>query len=358
MAQRTMKAVRFHGQRDLRLEDVPVPELKKGQVKLKPAWVGICGSDLHEYLGGANICPTTPHPITGEQVPVIFGHEFSGVVDEVGEGVTNYKKGDQVVVQPIIYDGTCGACKAGQINCCYKNGFVGLSGYGGGLSEYVVLDESYLYHLPKNIPLDIGALVEPLSVAWHAVDMAELKGGEDVLVMGGGPIGLSVIQVLKARGVKKVVCSEVAQRRKEYAKQFGADYVIDPTKEDLVQRCRDLCDGQGPHVVLDAAGVQAGLDQAIEAVRARGLIVNIAVWEKPCSIDVNKLVFKERKYLGIATYVKGDFEGVMDAISSGKMKPDAMITKKIRLDQVVEEGFQSLINDKANQVKILVEVGG
>jgi len=130
----TMKAVRYHGEKDLRYEDIAVPEVKKGQVKVRPSWCGICGTDLHEYLGGPNLCPTTPHPITKETVPLTFGHEFSGIVDAVGQGVTKYKKGDRVVIQPIIYDGSCGACTAGQINCCYSNGFVGLSGeYRDGL---------------------------------------------------------------------------------------------------------------------------------------------------------------------------------------------------------------------------------
>jgi threonine dehydrogenase-like Zn-dependent dehydrogenase len=129
----TMKALRFHGQRDLRFEDIPVPAVGKGQVKIRPAWVGICGSDLHEYLGGPGLCPTTPHPITGETVPLTFGHEFSGPIEEVGEGVNDYKPGDRVAVQPIIYDGTCGSCEAGLHNCCWSNGFVGLSGeYGTG----------------------------------------------------------------------------------------------------------------------------------------------------------------------------------------------------------------------------------
>jgi threonine dehydrogenase-like Zn-dependent dehydrogenase len=176
-----------------------------------------------------------------------------------------------------------------------------------------------------------------------------------VLVLGGGPIGLSVIQSLKARGPCTVIVSEVSSRRKEYAKQFGADYVIDPTKEDVVARCRELGDQIGVHVAFDAAGVQAGLDAAVNAVRMRGTVVNIAVWEKPCQITPNDLVFKERRYMGVATYVNGDFQEVIDAISSGRMKPQAMITKKIKLDQVVEQGFQTLINDKDNQVKILVE---
>jgi len=124
-----MNAVRFHGQEDLRYEQVPEPECGKGQIKIKPAWCGICGSDLHEYLGGPSLCPTTPHPITGEKVPLTFGHEFSGTIEEIGEGISDtYSVGDRVCVQPIIYDGTCGSCEEGLPNCCDNNGFVGLSG--------------------------------------------------------------------------------------------------------------------------------------------------------------------------------------------------------------------------------------
>ncbi|KAK3064075.1 hypothetical protein LTS18_010319, partial [Coniosporium uncinatum] len=155
-----------------------------------------------------------------------------------------------------------------------------------------------------------------------------------------------------------IIVSEVSPRRKEFAKQFGAHHVLDPTKDDVVARCKELCEGQGVHIALDAAGVQAGVDVAVHAVRARGLLVNIAVWEKPVSIHMNDLVFKERKYLGVATYVKGDYEAVLEAIATGKMDPGRMITKRIKLDEVESEGFRTLIEDKDNQVKVLVEVGG
>ena len=353
-----MKAVRFHGQEDLRVEDIPIPECGPGQVKIKPAWVGICGSDLHEYLGGPNICPTNPHPITGESVPLVFGHEFSGVIEEVGEGVTRVKVGEKVAVQPIIYDGTCGACNEGWINCCYKGGFIGLSGWGGGLSEHVVAPEKSLYKLPDNVPLDLGALIEPLSVGWHAVKISPYKPGDSVLILGGGPIGLAVIQALKAKSPRQIIVSEVSPRRKEYAKQFGADIVLDPTKDDIVAECRKLCDGAGVDVAFDAAGVQPALTQAIHSLRAHGTLVNIAVWEKAASITPNDLLFREKRYMGIATYVEGDFQEVIDAISQGKMDPREMITKRIKLDEVVDEGFKALIRDKDNQVKILVDIAG
>ena len=160
--------------------------------------------------------------------------------------------------------------------------------------------------------------MEPLSVAWHAVNISPYKQGDSVLVLGGGPIGLAVVQSLKAKGAQKIIVSEIAPRRKEFAKQFGAHYVLDPTKDDIVARVREICDGQGANLAFDAAGVQAGLDQALSAIRARGTLVNIAVWEKPASIDPNTLVFRERNYMGVATYVEGDFQDVIDAIASGE----------------------------------------
>lgn len=157
-----------------------------------------------------------------------------------------------------------------------------------------------------------------MAVAWHAVNISPFKKGDSVLVLGGGPIGLAVVQSLKAKGAQNIIVSEIAPKRKDFAKKFGAHHVLDPTKDDIVARVRELCNGQGANVAFDAAGVQAGLDQAIQAIRARGTLVNIAVWEKPVSLHPNQLCFRERTYMGIATYVAGDFEDVINAIDSGE----------------------------------------
>ena len=161
------------------------------------------------------------------------------------------------------------------------------------------------------------ALVEPIAVAWHAINISPFKKGDSVLILGGGPIGLAVIQCLVARGAGKIIVSEVASGRKEFAKQFGAHYVLDPTKDDIVARVREICDGQGANLAFDAAGVQAGLDQAIKALRAGGTLVNIAIWEKSATIVPNLLCFRERRYMGVATYQAGDFQDVLNALSSG-----------------------------------------
>ena len=163
-----------------------------------------------------------------------------------------------------------------------------------------------------------AALVEPLAVAWHAVNMSPFKVGDSVLILGGGPIGLAVVQVLVAKGAEKIIVSEVASRRREFAKQFGAHYVLDPIKDDIVPKVRELCDGSGVNVAFDAAGVQVGLDQAVQAIRARGSLVNIALWEGQATITPNRFCFRERKYIGVAAFQDGDFQNVIDAIASGK----------------------------------------
>ena len=155
-------------------------------------------------------------------------------------------------------------------------------------------------------------------MAWHAVNTSPFKKGDSVLILGGGPIGLAVIQMLVIKGAEKIIVSEVASRRREFARRFGAHYVLDPTKDDIVSRVRELCDGSGVNVAFDAAGVQAGLDQAVQAVRTRGTLINIAIWEKQAIITPNWFCFRERKYMGVATYQDGDFQDVIDAIASGK----------------------------------------
>ncbi|KIX00037.1 chlorophyll synthesis pathway protein BchC [Rhinocladiella mackenziei CBS 650.93] len=354
-----MNAVRFYGQRDIRLDKIPVPSVKPGQVKIAPKFCGICGSDLHEYLGGANLIPSQghPHPITGETLPLTLGHEFSGVVEEVGSGVDHVKPGDRVCVQPIIYDGSCRACRRGLVNCCDNNGFVGLSGWGGGLCEHMVVPASCVKPLPDNISLEVGALIEPLAVGWHAVDISPFKEGDSVLVLGGGPIGLAVVQALVGRGCRNIIVSEVSGKRRAFAQQFGAHHVVDPIKTDIVEEVEKLTNGEGADVGFDAAGVQPAVDTAFKAIKARGTLVNIAVWEKRATLNMNDVVFRERAYMGIATYALGDFEAVVKAISTGAMNPEGMITKTIKLDQVAEEGFKTLIEDKENHVKILVDVG-
>ncbi|KAK7550344.1 chaperonin 10-like protein [Phyllosticta citricarpa] len=358
MARPTMRAARYYGKGDIRIEQIPEDDTGPGQIKVAPAYVGICGTDLHEYLSGPNFAPQEPHPVTKDTVPITFGHEFSGVIKELGEGVTGFEVGQKVVVQPTIYCAACSACRNGIENTCSNGGFIGLSGGGGGLSDAVVVPAGAVLALPENVPLDIGALVEPLSVAWHAVEAAgaALTTDSTVLVLGGGPIGLAVVQCLSARKTKKIIVSEVATQRQRFAKEFGAHHVLDPKTYDLVALSRQLSGGDGPDVIFDCAGVEASLNTACGAVAARGLIINVAIWARPVPFQPNLLVWKEAKYGAVLGYQRRDFEAVLAQLASGGIKPAAMITGRITMEDIVERGFRPLIENKEKEVKILVDV--
>lgn len=196
-----------------------------------------------------------------------MGHEFAGVVDEIGEGISKFKVGENVCGNPLLFDGECYPCRHGKPNACDKLGFRGLMGGGGAFSKYIVLPEDSVYPL-KHIPTDIGALVEPLSVAWHAVVGSGFQAGQDAIICGAGPIGCATVLALKANGARRVIMVEVAAARKAQAKEFGADFVLDPKTDDVIAKAREICDGLGPHMSYDAAGIQATIDVCIKSVRA------------------------------------------------------------------------------------------
>lgn len=237
------------------------------------------------------------------------------------------------------------------------------------------MPEAAVLALPDNVPLDVGALVEPLSVAWHAISAAPLTEDSVVLVLGGGPIGLAIVQCLVALNTKTIILSEVSKARQRFAKEFGAHHVLDPTAVDTVAVSKELSGKDGPDIVFDCAGVPASLKTACTAVKARGTVVNVAIWEKEVPFNPNMLVFREAKYTAVLGYQRKDVQGVIDQLAAGelesccvgkwdanmcvgKLKPSNMITSKIQLEDLVEKGIKALIHDKESHVKILVEVGG
>ncbi|KAF9253372.1 hypothetical protein DTO027I6_3417 [Penicillium roqueforti] len=341
-----MRAVRFHGRGDIRVDEIEEPVCGDGQVKIRPAFVGICGSDIHEYLAGPTIVPATPHPLTDQKLPTTLGHEFSGTIEEVGSGVTGLKVGDRVAVKPNLYDSTCSNCTVGRFNCCEKVGFIGFSSQSGGLSDHAVVDSRHAILLPDSIPLDVGALVEPLAVAWHAVSRSPLQLGDTVLVVGAGPISLAIIQVLKAKGITSIIAAEVSPRRREFALALGASEVFNPIEVDVVAQVLALTDNVGAAISFECSGVQAGLNTAIAGLRARGTTIVVSLWEKKPTIDASAFVFQEKHVTGAALYDDGDFEAVIAQIASGGIQPHSMITSKIRMEDIDEKGFKALIEEK------------
>lgn len=344
-----MKALRWHDQKDIRLEEIEEPVTGAGQVKMKVKWCGICGSDLHEYLGGPIFIPVDePHPLTGEKAPVTLGHEFSGEVVEVGEGVSNYKVGDRVVVEPIF--ATHG--HQGAYNLDEQMGFLGLAGGGGGLSEYVAVDEELLFKLPDDLSYEQGALVEPSAVALYAVRSSKVKAGDKVAVFGCGPIGLLVIEALKAAGATDIYAVELSPERQAKAEELGA-LVVNPAEvDDTVAEISRLTGG-GVDVSFEVTGVPVVLRQAIQSTGIGGETIIVSIWEQGAEILPNDIVIKERTVKGIIGY-RDVYPAVLSLMQKGYFSADKLVTKRIPLDDVIEEGFQSLIKEK-NQVKILVQ---
>lgn len=295
-----MKAAQFFDKRDIRVVDVPRPQPKEHEALVAIEWCGICGSDLHEYLIGLFCLPhmwqhysshikgpiviprkERPHPITGEHLPVTLGHEFCGRIVSAPQS-SNLSPGQAVMVDPRIYCGACSRCDASKTNGCRTWGFKGLSGAGGGFSEAVAIDANLCYPLPDSVDLKLAALVEPLAVAWHALVVSGIQdwSNKTVLIVGGGPVGIAHIYVLRAKGCKRIFVSEPTPTRAKQNKEV-ADEVFNPIKEHVGNRCRELTNGEGVDVVFDCAGIQKGLDAGMDALRFRGTYMNVAGWETP-----------------------------------------------------------------------------
>lgn len=356
-----MRAARYYGKEDLRIEDVEEPQVQPGTVKIAPAFNGICGSDLHLYHGGP-IPPapseSQPHPLSGETLPVTFGHEFSGTVEEVGEGVAGFEVGDSVVVEPLMVDGTCSACRKGKYNLCEQMGFIGISGRGGGLAEKIVVESRWV-HPVGSIPLDQAAMIEPLAVAVHAVRHAGVPPRADegtVAVVGGaGPIGLLTSAVLQAYGVATIV-SEVSPERRTKAEESGvADVAVDPASDDLAAIVRERTDGAMADYAFDAAGVPVVLDQLFGVLGAGGRLEVVALHAQPYELDVTGSLTMQDRTLGSAIGYAHDHGEAIRLVQEGLVDLAPFITSQIVVDDIVEKGFERLLEDRS-EVKILVSM--
>ncbi|MCT1686107.1 2,3-butanediol dehydrogenase [Pseudoglutamicibacter albus] len=355
-----MKAARYYGNHDIRIEDIPEPKVTPGTVGIDVAWCGICGTDLHEYLDGPIFCPPAghPHPISGEDSPITLGHEMSGVVYEVGEGVEGLEVGDHVVVEPyIIADGVDTGPDSNDYHLSKDMNFIGLAGRGGGLSEKIAVERRWVHKISKDIPLDQAALIEPFSVAVHAVERSGAKAGDVAIVGGAGPIGVLCGAALKAIGAT-VVVSELSELRRQKALDSGAaDYAFDPREVDVVEKVRELTDGKGANVAIEATSVQVVLDTLMDALRPTGVLLIVSIWGHKADFDMHKLVMKEIDMRGSIAYVN-THPKTIKMVEEGKVDLKPFITGKIGLDDLIDKGFDTLINRNETAVKILVSPSG
>jgi (R,R)-butanediol dehydrogenase/meso-butanediol dehydrogenase/diacetyl reductase len=353
-----VKALRYHGAGDLRLEDVPEVEPDSGWVKLAVACCGICGTDVDEYRSGPKLIPPPdkPHVLTGETLPLTIGHEFSGEVVALGDGVDDLKVGDRVAIEPSIACHECPACAIGQYNRCHRRGAVGLNGWGGGFAEYETLPRELLHRLPDGMSLEAGALVEPIAVGWHAAKLGGAQRRATALVVGAGPIGIGALVSLKALGADlAIVAARREGARSRLARDFGADRVVLSSAESVVDVVGELTGGAGVDLAIETSGTQAGLDDAIGAVRIGGTVVTVGLWDGPAQVDPNLLLLREISLVGSRGYAGEDFPSVIAAIADGAI-PDVerMVTARVPLDAAVTDGIEALVNNRRDHLKILV----
>lgn len=349
-----MRAARYHGREDVRVEDVPDPTPGPGEVLLRVAYNGLCGSDVAEYYHGPAATTTEPHTLTGVSNPCILGHELSGWVVGRGGGVDSVSDGQLVAVEPIETCRTCARCRTGHRHLCSRIAFHGYNRAGGGLAEFTVVTEDMIHPLPETIsPLE-GALIEPLAVAHRAVRRASVTEGDTVVVHGVGPIGLGAVIALRALGTRAIGVDTSATRR-DAARRLGCELVLDPSCDDVASIVRDHTAGLGAAASIDAAGVAPALKAAINSTRPDGTIVIVAHHHEPLPLRSGHLIFGELRLTGSLIYDGTDFAAVIENMAEHRYSISDW-TNVIDLDALVPGGFELLRSRSAN--KLVVRVGG
>jgi (R,R)-butanediol dehydrogenase/meso-butanediol dehydrogenase/diacetyl reductase len=347
-----MKAAVWHGRSDLRVQEWAEPRAAGRDVKIRVHWCGICGSDLHEFSQGPFLIPVErPHPLTAARAPLVLGHEFAGEVVAVGERVQGFGVGDRVAVHACLVCGTCYWCRRGQINFCLQLGSTGLT-RDGGFAEFALVPDYACFRLPPSVPFEHGAFVEPLAVAVHAVRRAAVGLGSTVVVIGAGPVGLLVLQVARAAGAARVWVAETVERRRRTARGLGAADVFDPTQVNVGKAVHELTEGLRADVAFDCAGGRDTLSLALAATRRGGKIVNVAV-PKAQSLALDRMLLHEKDLLMSYAYVD-EAPAAVELLADGRVDCAPLITGRIGLEAVVDQGFETLLRDRGEHVKILV----
>ena len=344
-----MKAAVLHGARDIRIEPFRQPELHPGMVLLRPRRVGICGTDLHYYEHGHNATFVPDRPF-------ILGHEFTAEVAAVASGVDAVKVGQRVTVNPARACGFCAYCKGGQINLCRKTIMLGSASTtpptDGALAEFVTVRADQCHLLPDDMDDGIGAMMEPLSVALHAVKRAGTVSGKRVLVTGGGTIGLLTAMTARAFGAVPVAVSDIVATRRNKAIELGADVALDPTAHDLRHQVQELT-GLGFDIVFEASGAPPALRAAFDLVRPGGTIVQIGtVGTADIPIPVNQLMVREINFRGSMRY--GDtFDEAIRLVAAGRIHVSSWINNVFALEDSVKA--LHLAADKSAALKVQIQ---
>lgn len=326
---------------------VAIKEINKSTIKdekdvlVKIMAAGICGSDVH-IVNGSNPYAT---------YPIVLGHEMSGIVEEIGNSVTNVKVGDKVVVEPIDYCGSCYACKKGRPNVCEKLQVTGVH-KNGGFADYIVKTEKCIHKIPDNITFEQAAMVEPYTIGYQSVWRGNVRKGDVVLVIGGGAIGQIVLDVAKSIGAITIL-SEINTNRLELAQKIGVDYTINPSKEDLYETVMKITNNMGANVIFEAAGASNLLPTILDLVSSSGNIVSMSFDKNPIGIDFS-IVNKKELTISGTRLQSLKFEQTIDNLTKHIKTIDMLITDILPFEEF-EKGFKLFQDKNSKTCKVILK---
>ncbi len=336
-----MKALVYNGPNTLEIKDVTKPSRKSRELLIKVKACGICGSDVEGYLGKSG--RRTP--------PMVMGHEFAGEVVEVDED-SDFNKGDKVTVYPKLYCGECSYCQKGLTNICPEADFLGVLDKDGAMQEYLSVPEKYVIKVDKNISYAEISMVEPLAVAYRSVTKIsdnDLKNSDYVLLIGAGTIGLLILQILKLKGAKNIIVSDLSDSRLKKAETLGASTTINPKKSDFIESVTEITEGNMADYSFEAVGVSNSASQSLSALKIGGTAVWVGNAQKMIDINMQKIVTTELNIMGNYIYDEKDFIDSLQLIEEEKINLQALISIKESLING-KEMFKKLVNNSDGSI--------
>lgn len=339
-----MKTYLLYGAKDIRLSEKSVPIPRADQVLIKPKFTGICGSDVHYFQHGycGNFIPKRPFAL---------GHEFAGVVDSIGAYVIGLKVGDEVAVDPSMPCGSCKHCRSGHYNLCLSMRYFGSAScdphMDGSMGQYLVVPATNCYVLPAGISMAQASLLEPLSVAIHAVKQVDRIAGTSILITGGGPIGQLILRVVRAFGAHDVTVSDVSEFARSFSLKSGANKVVNPLEENAWKFYN------GFDIVFEASGAPSALANGIQVTRRGGSVVLVGTLPESFSIPGNLIMNKELKLYGSFRFANV-FEDAMNMVAAGIINLDGIVTDTFSFDDVPKAMQHAL--DKNGVMKVQIEL--
>ncbi|RQX04514.1 zinc-dependent alcohol dehydrogenase [Micromonospora arida] len=336
-----MKAVVYRGARHLGIENRDPEPPGPGQVRIEVAYTGICGTDLHIYHGDMDAR-------VGDSA--IIGHEMSGRIAAVGDGVTGWNIGQAVTVMPTRPCGRCAACRRGNSHVCHAMNFLGIDSPGAMQSSWTVPVELVL-PLPEELPLDHAALVEPVAVAVHDVRRGNVTADDQVVVVGGGPVGVLIATVARGRG-GRVLLVEPDPFRREVAEGIGIE-AVDPRATDVVALVNDRTDGAGADIAFEVSGSPAGVTTAVDVLTTRGRLVMVAIHPQPREVNLHRFFWRELELLGARLYQRDDMVEAIRLVASGAIPAQRLIS---RVEPVEAAGAAFEALEGGGVMKVLLDV--